>query len=336
MQRTVKTTARERFVTTVRENDLLVGAMAVTLAIAILATMAVIYLKPFGQKTISFQTTDASAITTGLDVRVAGIRVGQVSNISIGKDAVTVHAQIDESTFVGDQSTIEVRMLTPVGGYAVSLIPAGDQPAPDGVIAPERVRVPYSIADVLQSVPTVTDEIDSTTVNANLQQLATALQGNPASLQSIVDGADAVTKVLASQRQQIHDIAALASEYLQNFNTNRQFVFELITKIDTVITTYNFSSAGFNDAYRLLGSALWRIQPLEKYYLDNSDVLLDHIRSLQTLVGELSSNFVPVLDNLMGLRDQLTAWMTPAGMAEAGTDSQWLASVCVPVPGKGC
>lgn len=310
--------------------------MAVALAIVLLATMAVIYLRPFGQKTISFQTTDASAIATGVDVRVAGIRVGQVSNISIGEDSVTVQALIDDSTFVGDQSTVEVRMLTPVGGYAVSLIPAGDHPAPDGVIAPERVRVPYSIADVLQSVPTVTDEIDSATIDANLQQLATALQGNPISLQSIVDGADAVTKVLASQRQQVHDIAALASEYLQNFNTNRQFVFELISKIDTVITTYNFSSAGFNDAYRLLGSALWRLQPIEKYYLDNSADLLGRIRSLQSLVADLSSNFGPILDNLTGLRNQLAEWMTPAGMAEAGAGSQWLTNVCVPVPGKGC
>lgn len=316
-------------------NDVLLGTAVIGATMVVVVGFAALYLRPPGQQTIAFETTDASAIEAGQDVRVAGISVGKVSDIAIGPDTVTVRARIDDSVAVGDRSRIEVRMLTPVGGYAVTLIPLGARTGHGGSIPPDRVAVPYSIGDVLQSSPTVTDQVDAATMNANLRQVAQALESNSTSLGTIVDGMDAVTKVLDQQRQQIHQVAGLAAEYLQTFNVNRGFVFELIGKIDTVLLTYHNNSAGFNYAYELLGSVLSRLQPLEEFYLNHSDEVFAHFRNLQDLVAELQQHLGPAIDNLTGLRTQLEQWLTPAGMAEFGggvlTDS-----LCIPIPGREC
>nr|WP_086007821.1 MlaD family protein [Nocardia carnea] len=294
-----------------------------------------LYLRPPGQQTIAFETTDASAIETGQDVRVAGISVGKVSDIAIGDTTVTVRARIDDSIHVGDRSRIEVRMLTPVGGYAVTLVPLGGGTERGGAIPVERVAVPYSIGDVLQSSPTVTDHVDASTMNANLRQVAVALQGNSTSVGTIVDGMNAVTQVLDQQRLQIHQVAAMAAEYLQTFNVNRGFVFELIGKIDTVLLTYHNNAAGFNYAYELLGSALSRLRPLEKFYLDHSDEVSAHIQNLQGMVTELQQHLGPAIDNLTALRAQLEQWLTPTGMAEFG-GGVLTNSLCIPIPGREC
>lgn len=317
-------------------SDMLLGAIAVAVTVVVLLVFVIIYIRPPDQRTISFQTTDSSAISTGQDVRVAGISVGKVSAIELGTDAVTVTARIDGATFVGDRSRVEVRMLTPVGGYAINLIPLGSQAAPDGVIGVDRVTVPYSIGDVLQTVPDVTDEVDGEDVHANLDQVSVAMRENPTSMREIVEGMESVTEILDRQRSQVHQIAALAAEYLQTFNANRGFVFELIGKIDIVVSTYNNTKVGFNETYRLLASALWRLQPLEKFYLDNRDILHSRVADLRGNVENIQEHLDPAIDNLMALRDQLAGWMTPEGMRQFGGGTLNLTDVCVPIAGRDC
>ncbi len=320
---------------TVWHNDVLLGTAVVGATMVVVVGFAGLYLHPPGQQTIAFETTDASAVEPGADVRVAGISVGKVSDIAIGASTVTVRARIDHTIHVGDQSRIEVRMLTPVGGYAVSLIPLGSRTDHNGVIPVDRVAMPYSIGDVLQSAPTVTDHVDAATMNANLRQVAQALQANTTSLGTIVNGMNSVAEVLDRQRQQIHQVAALAAEYLQTFNANRGFIFELIGKIDTVLTTYQNNAAGFNYAYELLGSALSRLQPLESYYLAHSEEVFAHFRDLRDLITEMRQHLGPAIDNLTQLRGQLEQWLTPAGMAEFG-GGVLASSLCIPIPGREC
>ncbi|GGL14324.1 putative Mce family protein [Nocardia jinanensis] len=315
-------------------NDVLLGTAVVVAAMVLVIGFAGLYLRPFGQQTITFETTDASAIETGQDVRVAGISVGKVTDISIGADSVTVRTRIDDAIRIGNLSRIEVRMLTPVGGYAVTLIPLGTETG-TAAIPVDRVVVPYSIGDVLQSSPTVTDEVDTSVMHANLRQVAQALEGNSTSLRTIVDGMNAVTGVLDQQRLQIHQIAGLAAEYLHTFNVNRGFVFELIGKIDSVLTTYHNNSAGFNYAYHLLGSVLSRLQPMMAFYLGHSEEVFAQVRNLQGLVTELQQHLAPAIDNLTALRTQLEQWLTPAGMAEFG-GGVLTNSLCIPMPGREC
>lgn len=190
--------------------------------------------------------------------------------MTLAPDRVQVTARIDEETFVGDQTRLEVRMLTPpVGGYAITMIPMGGREELTTPIPAERVTVPYSIGDIIQAVPSTTDEVDAGEVNSNLDQVAKALGSNDTSLRGgIVDGLESVTEVFDKQRGQVHQIAGLAAEYLQTFNGNREFVFELIRKIDMVVSAYHVNSAGFNYAYKLFANVLYKLSPpFMRFYL---------------------------------------------------------------------
>lgn len=333
--RQVATSGRGGFAKRIWGSDILLGVVVVVVVVAVLAALAILYLRPMNQKSFSFETTDVSAITTGQDIRVAGISVGKVSDISIGRDRVTVTGRVDDSTVIGDQSKLEVRMLTPVGGYAITLIPMGDHPL-EGAIPADRVTVPYSIGDLLQKVPRVTDDVNAGTVDANLSQVADALRSNTTSLRSIVDGMNSMTRIFDRQRDQMHRIAALASEYMQTFNANREFVFELIRKIDTVVSTYNVNSAGFNYTYYLLGTVLSRLMPFEKFYLKHSDLVRTNIYAIRDAIVGIQRSMGPALDNLMRLRGGLEKWLTPQGMREIGGGTLWTDAVCVPVAGREC
>ncbi|MCF8610174.1 MlaD family protein [Gordonia sp. HY285] len=316
-------------------NHKLLGVGVIVVVILVLAGIFVLYVHPPGKKAITFEVTDAASIHAGEDVRVAGIVVGKVSEVTMQADSVRVEARIDESTFVGDQATVDVRMLTPVGGYAITLTPRGTSELSD-TIPQSRVTVPYSIGDVIQAVPNTTDGVETPTWNSNIQQVADALGKNDTSLRSIVDGLDSVTGVFAKQRDQVHQVAELASRYLNTFNSNKSFVFSLIKKLDSVVTTYHVNSAGFQYAYKLFSSVLYKAGPTFRTYLVNSQAYEPQIRSIMETIRTMEKELVPTIDGLIGMRDTLKSSLTPGSLRQMSNGQLMLENLCIPLPGKEC
>ncbi|WP_083884434.1 MlaD family protein [Nocardia higoensis] len=312
------------------------GVAVVLVAVILLGATTLLYLRPAGQRTITFETTDASALSPGLEVRVAGVAVGKITSIALRPDVVAVEARIDDTTVVGDESRVEVRMLTPVGGYAVTLIPLGDEPLGDAVIPSSNVTVPYSIGDVLQAAPTVTDRVEGATIDADIEQVAAALEHNTTSVGSMISGMNSIAAVMDRQRQQVREIADLASEYLHSFEADREFVFDLVRQVDMVVTTYNNTHVGFNEAYRLLGEVLMRLQPIEAYYLDHRQEVIDAADRARTSIADFTADMGPAMDQLMSLRDQLMAWLGPDGLAAVRGGTVLASEICVPLPGRTC
>jgi phospholipid/cholesterol/gamma-HCH transport system substrate-binding protein len=304
-------------------------------AVALTAT-TLLYMHPLARKTISFETTDASSLGVGEEVRVAGITVGKVTKLAIEPHAVRVDAEISDSTFVGADSRIDVRMLTPVGGYAVTLIPLGNASLGSAVIPVERVSVPYSIGDVLQAAPNVTDKVKGGTINANIDQVADALQHNSSSVGSLIAGMNSIATVMDQQRDQVRNVMNMAAQYLQTFNASRDFVFELIRQADIVLSTYNNTHAGFNEAYELLGDATYRLTPLENFYLEHEPQIRPMIENLRTAIADFQQKMGPAIDQLQQLRDRLAAWLTPNGLATIGSGTILASQICIPIPGRTC
>lgn len=314
----------------------MIGVIAVIVVAIVAAVTFYVYLRPPGQQTVSFQTRDAAALKAGEDVRVAGLKVGKIDSIELGTDVVTVTAEIENSVFVGDQSSVDVRMLTAVGGYFVTIIPAGDNELGDRLIPVSRVSIPYSIADVLQQVPRITDEVSGHQLDANIAQVASGLTDNSQSVGAMISGLDSIASIMDRQRGQVTQILDLAQSYLSTFNGNRGYVFSLVKKIEMVLTRYNITWAGFNSTYTLLGEVLQRLTPVSWYYYRNKDRLLTAVTAIREGFKNIQSQMNPVIDQLMAIQKGLTTMLGPDWRAKFGKNVVLATDVCVPVPGKRC
>lgn len=339
MQRALRSGTARRMLTRIKDagsHQMIVGSAVVLVAVIALAATTLLYVRPPGRKTVAFSTTDAASLNTGEEVRVAGIAVGKITKITIEPTTVRVEAQVDDSTFIGNDSRVDVRMLTPVGGYAVTIDPIGRTQLGDSVIPVDHVSVPYSIGDVLQAAPNVTDKVNGGTVDANIDQVSTALQHNSTSIASMISGMNSIATVMDHQREQVRRVMDMASEYLQTFNGSREFVFDLIRQVDVVLTTYDNVHDGFDRAYQLLGDVLYRVEPLERFYLEHKQQILAAVTQLRGSIADFQKNMGPAIDKLQTLRNRLSAWMTPQGMATIGGGTITAAQLCVPVPGRTC
>ncbi|WP_180819525.1 MlaD family protein [Gordonia terrae] len=310
------------------------GALIVT-AVVVAATVLV-YLRPPGQQTVSFVTDDAVSIKQGLDVRVAGVSVGSVESVELGADEVEVTTKIDDHVFIGDNTSVQVRMLTAVGGYFVTLVPAGNSPLGSKVIPSAKVVVPYSISDVLQEAPRITGEVRARELDANIQQVSRALTSNSSSVGSMIQGLDSIATIMDQQREQVSTTLDLAQDYLATFTRDREFLFNLIKKIERVLTRYNATWAGFNETYNLLGEVVDRISPLTWFYYHNKEELKAAVTTLRNGFRSIQEDMNPMIDQLTAILDGLRKMAGPGGVRKALGGVVLASDVCVPVPGKRC
>ncbi|WP_248491171.1 MlaD family protein [Tsukamurella sp. PLM1] len=111
------------------------GIVGALIAVVILGICGYIFVFQPGTKVYSADFKEAQAIRSGVDVRVAGISVGSVSDVELLDDRVRVKFRVDNEIFLGDATTASMKMLTTVGGYYMALTPMGtkdlgDKPIP--------------------------------------------------------------------------------------------------------------------------------------------------------------------------------------------------------------
>jgi virulence factor Mce-like protein len=307
------------------------AALAIVTILGVVAAM--VYISPPGDKIVSFYTDDASSITPGLTVRIAGITVGKVKDLSIEADQVRVNATVKSTAFVGDQSGIQVRMLTVVGGYYVSVDSIGDKPLGATSIPKERVVLPYSLVRTLTDATKITDGVAPAPINQSLDQIQQGLTGtNLQTISSIMDAGTALTDTLQQQRGQLSQILNLSDEYIEQLANYRGRLEELIQKVAILEQTLVLYGKGFAVALQGMGKILQGVGPLGVFYMNHRDEFLEKFLRWQQIVRTWANRNGLVIRILKRTRDRLYTTLD-----RQNAPPELLATdLCIPLPGSPC
>uniref|UniRef100_UPI0024564788 MlaD family protein n=1 Tax=Nocardia neocaledoniensis TaxID=236511 RepID=UPI0024564788 len=124
---------------TKRARELRMGIIGLGLVVLFIIGAGIVYVVPLGKHTYTAELSEAQSVREGDDVRLAGISVGSVTSLELKPDKVLMEFTVDREVFVGDQTSLDIRMLTVVGGHYVALYPAGGRPQ-GGAPHPPRPR----------------------------------------------------------------------------------------------------------------------------------------------------------------------------------------------------
>ena len=200
-------------------NPILWGAGTLALATVLALVAGALYISPPGQKIVTFYTEDAASVHRGDQVRIAGITVGTVKDLALKDNQVQVRTQVKDNAFVGDQSQIQVQMLTVVGGYYVNIVSLGDTPLGAKPIPVERVTMPYNLMRTLTDATKITENVNPTPINESLNQVQKGLSGtNIESLSAIIGAGNSLMSTLERQRGQVSAILKLSDEYIETLS----------------------------------------------------------------------------------------------------------------------
>ena len=310
------------------------GVTAMVVAVIVGLLLTYVYVNPPGKgQLVSFYTDDANAIRTGDEVRMAGIKVGTVSDLKLEPNQVLVTAKIDDTAFVGDQSQVDVRMLTIVGGYYVNVASMGNAPLGKEIIPLSRVTMPYSLIQTLVDTTKITQNVNTKPINESLNQISTGLTGtNVQVVAATIDAGNALMSTVERQRGQVTKILNLSDEYIGALNGYRDNLASLVRKLSIATQTLEIYDKGFSETLQGLGAVLLALKPLGDFYDAHRLEFIERVRDFLyrgRLFVERNGLTIRVLKRTQNLFDRvLNAQNADPGLL--ATD------LCVPVPGSAC
>lgn len=307
------------------------ATLALVTVLGIVAAM--VYVSPPGNRIVTFYTDDAASISPGISVRIAGITVGKIKDLSIEPNRVRVRATVERVAFVGDQSNVSVRMLTVVGGYYVNIDSLGDREIGELPIPKERVTLPYSLIQTLADTTKITENLETTPVRQSLDEVQEGLTGsNIETISAIIDAGTSLTETLDHQRGQLSSILNLSDEYIEELATRRGMLENLIEKIAILEQTLILYGKGFAGALQGMGAILQGIGPLGKFYMNHREKFLEKVLNWQRTVRTWADRNGLVVRILKRTRDRMynTLDRQNAPPELLATD------VCIPMPGSPC
>lgn len=337
LRRSVFGTDRVLDAATTSRRELRLGVTgALLLALALLAT-GVLYAVPFGKSTYTADLSEAQSIKVGDQVRLAGIEVGTVTGLDLRPDRVRMTFTVDDEVFVGDRTTLDIRMLTVIGGHYVALTPAGDTPLGDTVIPADRVRLPYSLLRSMQDAADPLGQVDGGTLHENLAALQDSLDGSPDAVRRMGRAMQSFVTILDQQNADVSRALTVADEYLTTIDTNKSLLGTFVRKVGLLATVGLNKRAEILAALEVTSQLLSRIAALEPVWRTTLEPLVARLAEAVPQLRSLAERLGGSVDTVNDLGQRLQNLAAPGGpvIDQSGVTLP-VAQLCVPVPGRSC
>jgi phospholipid/cholesterol/gamma-HCH transport system substrate-binding protein len=239
--------------------------------------------------------TESANLRPDNDVRIAGVNVGKVEDVSISGHEVKVTFTV-KSGFVGDKSQFDIKIKTLLGAKYLSIDSIGskaqnpDVPiphrTPDGTV---RTTSPFDIYPAFSALTRTVDKINTANLTKAFKTLASDFTGTPNSVRPLVTGLSRLSTTIASRDAELH---------------------ELLSRADQVTTVLADRSSDlqdlFHDGTLLLQELNARRDEIHSLLI-NTQTLSTQLRGL---VADNQKTIGPLLDNLTKILDLLRANQT--------------------------
>lgn len=161
----------------------------------------------------SAELANASGLTEGDPVYVAGVPAGRVEAVVLATDHVRIDFRLDRSRPLGNRTTATVRLRTVLGKRFLDVMPAGAAdpgPGPAAVIPLSRTTVPYSLDDVGRQAGAAADGIEHRSLATMMRTLAESMPGDATELHTALAGVGAASAAFADSGDQLDEILRIA------------------------------------------------------------------------------------------------------------------------------
>jgi phospholipid/cholesterol/gamma-HCH transport system substrate-binding protein len=272
-------------------------ATVTAVVLALLASTAYVVPRPAGQLTATLEFARAVNLHPGDDVRVLGMRIGEVTSVRPDGDQVRVDIGYDHPVPADAKAVI----VTPsvISGRFVQLTPAytGGPTLPDGAVVPtDRTAVPVEWDQLKDQLTRLSTALARTGALPNVVNTAAAnLAGNGASLHKTITDLAAATATLAAGGDDLFGTIRNLQVFVSALNASD----ERIRAFSAQLTQL---SALLDDNKTQLAAALTALDAatdtVARFVADNRD-------RLSTTVGQLTTQTKLLADDRAQLAEIL-------------------------------
>lgn len=221
-----------------------VWRLAVFVAVCLMGAVALVMvfaqLRVEGaERTYKAVFTTVSGLSGGNFVRIAGVEVGKVKNITIDNDGhAVVEFGIDDTVVLTDGSKAYVRYDNPIGGRFMELAdgPGDGKRLPDGgTISIDRTRPALDLDAVIGGFRPLFRAMSPDQVNALSGQLISAFQGQGVTINSLLSQTAAFTNTLADRDTLIGEVVTNLNVVLGSLGGQSDDLVKAVDSLSTLV-----------------------------------------------------------------------------------------------------
>jgi phospholipid/cholesterol/gamma-HCH transport system substrate-binding protein len=193
----------------------------VTIGAAGLATIAVLIAGAFNIESLpligngeeySAAFTEASGLKSGDEVRIAGVKVGKVSEVDLDGDHVKVTFRVKDEAQFGSDTGASIRVKTILGSKYMSLEPKGPgQMEPESEIPLKRTVSAYDVVEAFSDLTTTSEKVDTKQLATALDTISTTFKDSPAEVKASIAGMSRLSRTVASRDKELRELLANAN-----------------------------------------------------------------------------------------------------------------------------
>jgi virulence factor Mce-like protein len=249
---------------------------------------------------------DATGMLKADNVKVAGVVVGKVTSVKIDRGRARIAFSVKDSVKVPSDSQAAIRWRNLIGERYLYIYPGtASTVLRDG----DRVTNTRSVVDVgelFNRLGPILEAVDPKDVNAFLDTIVQALDGNTDKIRQSIDNLAVVAQSLGSRDQQI-------GRLIDNVNTVASAINDRDAQIRTVLDNLVLISQTFSQNTDVLDNAVTELGDFSTNFgtlLANNQAQVDRIvGNLNAIIAEVRVK-LPALDSVLGGLDAAAKSLT--------------------------
>jgi phospholipid/cholesterol/gamma-HCH transport system substrate-binding protein len=260
----------------------------VNLALAlVLVALAVWKLLP-GTTTYTADFANASGISSGDSVRVAGIDVGKVTGVRLERGVVHVEFTAEKDLAVSRSARAGIKLATILGQHYLDLVPGkGDRLDGGGTIPLPQTRSAYTIDKFQVDANNAVQTIDEDALAKAVDTLSDNLDGDPATNRKALKGIAQVSRTVASRDDELRRLIGSTRTVTDVVHDQQGNLMRLLGDSDKVAAMINQRRETIELLLRSTRSMVHEVTLLVRA---NSKQLRPTLMQLKTLMGTLVKN----------------------------------------------
>ncbi|WP_414940276.1 MCE family protein [Amycolatopsis sp. cmx-11-51] len=243
--------------------------------------------------------TDATSVNPGDEVRMSGVRIGQVDSIGVvDRRLADVRFSVENKRRLTSGATVTIRYRNLVGQRYLSIDPGPDGPAvltEGALIPPERTRPALDLTALFNGFKPLFQALSPNDVNQLSFEIVQVLQGEGSTIDSLLGHTASLTNTLAGKDKVIGEVVGNLNTVLDTLNSQGD-------QFDKLVDVTAQLVSGLAGDAKPIGQAIGGLGELTTA---TADLLQDGRAPLKasiTTLGDLSKNLAdntPVFEQFL-------------------------------------
>ncbi|NBH07079.1 MCE family protein [Amycolatopsis sp. SID8362] len=248
-----------------------------------------------GGTTYTAEFSEASGLQKDNDVRVAGVKVGKVSDIELDGASVKVSFKVKDA-WLGDRTSAAIKIKTLLGQKYLSLDPQGQGALNPGTAIPrDRTMAPYDVLDAFRGLSQTVDNIDTKQLAQSFDTISQTFANTPQDVKGALSGLSKLSDTIASRDQQLSNLLANTREVSQTLVDRDAEVQKLLTDGNKLLDELSKREDAITSLLNGSRELATQLQGL----IDDNDKQLDPVlTSLDQLTSMLQRNQDSLADGI--------------------------------------